>query len=549
MYSDILPKSVAEHFGNTRKESKLGKSVKYSMKEHPNEQDLSDYLSTEETRFMDMPPVRDYEKKAKSVRMKSMEELTRQVEQLQQEKRLTHGMIADQRDLLNQSINLVRTLMDGKLDKKLVDMTAKNAGQMFNLIKRGYVEDAISQAYYAAHELVENINLVDDNLYMEYKDLRDYLRTTPIKVSEQDKMIDYEDFRKSQMGRLKLTSKEGLPVDTVYEELKELYPALFSEDITNPSDQLQEIADVRGSLDPYDIMLSEEETEQLIKEAASDLLEIAYRGKPKQTFAEKKRAYYDAKVKQLKEQQKEAKDKLRDKYREAIEKTERMSKDRIAMERKKAKQRRERDLEKFRQQRIEEKNKVKNKANKKKYVGHIEKNVAWLSERLIKPTDANHLPFGFNKAVADLLQQFDLQTERSKELEKKYGKAQKTLNFENLMRQYQKIAQEDGSGEIEYDGYAFELMDALAEKLQGKTIDQASNYDLSQIDTLLKAIVGNIRNVNKAFTEGVKESISQMGESAIAEFQEQIARRKGKGKYDNLLLRALNESMVTPRDF
>ncbi len=31
MYSDILPKSVAEHYGVQRRQSKLGKSVVYSL--------------------------------------------------------------------------------------------------------------------------------------------------------------------------------------------------------------------------------------------------------------------------------------------------------------------------------------------------------------------------------------------------------------------------------------------------------------------------------------------------------------------------------------
>ena len=117
------------------------------------------------------------------------------------------------------------------------------------------------------------------------------------------------------------------------------------------------------------------------------------------------------------------------------------------------------------------------------------------------------------------------------------------------MRQYQKIAKEDGSGEIEYDGYVFDMMDALAEKLQGKTIDQASNRDLKDIDTLLKAVVGNFKNMNKAFTDDVKVTISDMGDAAIAEFQRRTAQRKGKGKRENLLDRLLHESMVTPRDF
>ena len=294
---------------------------KYSFKDHPDEQALIDYVNAGiETKFTDMPPIRDYDKKAKIVRMKSVEELTRQVEQLQQETKLTHGKMPDQRDLINQSTNLVRTLMAGKVKKNLVDMAANNASQMFTQIKRGHEEDAIIQAYNTARELVENIDLVDDAMYTEYKSLRDYLRKTPIKVSDNDKPADYEDFRRSQLGRLKLTSKDGLPVDTIYEELKELYPALFSEDIINPADQLQEIADVRESLEPYDVMLSDEETEQLIKETASSLLEIAYNGKPRQTFADKKKAFFDAKVKRLKEEQKEAKDKIRKQYQGIVKK-------------------------------------------------------------------------------------------------------------------------------------------------------------------------------------------------------------------------------------
>lgn len=322
-YSDILPKSVADHYRNKRRETKLGKSVKYSLKDHPDEQALIDYVSTGiETKFIDMPPIRDYEKRAKAVRMKSVEELERQVEQLQEETKLTHGKMPDQRDLINQSNNLVRTLLDGKrTNHKLVDLCAKNTGQMLTAIKRGHEEDAIIQAYNTARELVENLDLVDDTMYLEYKSLRDYLRQTPIKVAKQDRPVDYEDFRKLQVGRLKLTSKDGLPVNAIYEELKELYPALFSKDISNPIDQLQEIADVRDRLAPYDVMLFDEDTEQLIKEAASSLLEIAYNGKPKQTFADKQKAFYNSKVKRFKEQQKAAKDEIRKQYQGIVKNT------------------------------------------------------------------------------------------------------------------------------------------------------------------------------------------------------------------------------------
>ena len=52
MHSDILPKSVADYYGNTRKDSKLGRSVVYSLKDHPDEQALTDYVNSGiETKF------------------------------------------------------------------------------------------------------------------------------------------------------------------------------------------------------------------------------------------------------------------------------------------------------------------------------------------------------------------------------------------------------------------------------------------------------------------------------------------------------------------
>ena len=231
-------------------------------------------------------------------------------------------------------------------------------------------------------------------------------------------------------------------------------------------------------------------------------------------------------MKRLKEQQKEAKEQIRKQYQGIVKKHD----------------------EKARQRRIDDRVKVRNKADKKQFVRAITKNFEWLSDRLVKPTDEKHLPAGFEKAVADLLQCFDLQTERSKALEVKFGKSKKTLNFENLMRQYQKIAQEDGSGELEYDGYVFEMMDALAEKLQGKTIDQASNADLKQMDTLLKAIVGNFRNVNKVFNENIKESVSQFSETLIQDFKKHGETFKKTRMRDGRFDKIFHGDMVTPVD-
>lgn len=89
----------------------------------------------------------------------------------------------------------------------------------------------------------------DDEFYRENKPILDYLRTTPIRVSETVKsdIADFNDWRKRQFGRLRI-SEDGRDVDQVYGELSEMAPGFFPEDITNPTDQLERIADVADSI-------------------------------------------------------------------------------------------------------------------------------------------------------------------------------------------------------------------------------------------------------------------------------------------------------------
>lgn len=89
----------------------------------------------------------------------------------------------------------------------------------------------------------------DDEFYRENKPVLDYLRTTPIRVSETVKsdIADFNDWRKRQFGRLRI-SEDGRGVDQVYGELSEMAPGFFPEDITNPTDQLERIADVADSI-------------------------------------------------------------------------------------------------------------------------------------------------------------------------------------------------------------------------------------------------------------------------------------------------------------
>ncbi len=114
-------------------------------------------------------------------------------------------------------------------------------------MKNGTISQKISNALF--EEAYNQGVVADDQYFRQYKEVRDYLRTTRMTISEMDSssIPDFTDFRKRYFGTLNLVNDGGTPVDVVYRDMSELYPALFPQDILNPVDQLLHIADtVRG---------------------------------------------------------------------------------------------------------------------------------------------------------------------------------------------------------------------------------------------------------------------------------------------------------------
>ena len=101
--------------------------------------------------------------------------------------------------------------------------------------------------------------VIDREFYDQYKDVRDYLRTTNIDAGPevQADITDFNDFRTSMLGRLKIRTQYGTNIDTVYQELNEMWPELFPENIIVPSDQLLKIAEAAQNIEIVQLGLDE----------------------------------------------------------------------------------------------------------------------------------------------------------------------------------------------------------------------------------------------------------------------------------------------------
>lgn len=116
----------------------------------------------------------------------------------------------------------------------LLGLTTKTKEQLINADAYNSVRNIVNQ--YANREF----NYIDEDLIAAKKDVRSYR----IKVSEnlRNQITDFKDFRKSNFGSLTF-AKDGQGIDTIWQELNEAYPYLFSSEVTAEADMLYALSE------------------------------------------------------------------------------------------------------------------------------------------------------------------------------------------------------------------------------------------------------------------------------------------------------------------
>lgn len=159
-----------------------------------------------------------------------------------------------------------------RLESRLVNELAENLsvpGQAKREVLRPMAEEALRSFFTDGQldraklndlfETAYQAGIEEDTQYIEqYGDLKKFIRDQKLSISETDRqdIADYNLFRKAAMGTLTI-SKDGLPVDVAYQQLREMAPELFPANITAPSDQLMKIYDVARGIQKVQKTLDE----------------------------------------------------------------------------------------------------------------------------------------------------------------------------------------------------------------------------------------------------------------------------------------------------
>ena len=510
------------------------------------------------------------------------------------ERWLTDGEILDLRSVRKDVREMVKSIMrnadtPNKVKNDIVNKTLIDIRLAYQIAKRGRIEIADALLWHTSMRMIEGVEFVNDDTFNEYKDLRDYLRTTRIQLGEEYwSDVDYQAFRKNNFGRIKLVKGET-NVDEIYQEMCERWPEWFNEDEEmTPPDQLLQIEHVLDVIQPYKEAYSSEEAASIATDIAYDLSDIVYgKGKPYESIADKYKNRYDKQTQAMRQRHEEALRKVkeqRDKALKANRELKAVNRQNLKEQRTKyeaktrsLKEKHREDL-RFAREEAREKGQERERARweaketkrkerqiHKKYFDRIVKNYNWLAERLLTNTKDKHIPEQYKKELAELLGAFDLQTVRSKKLEIKNGlyyrtdyKSQKTIKMEAMKKAINNI--EAKSEFFHLNDSITDIIDELLGRegdgsynklmsIEGKTIDELSVDELKKIDNLLKALKHEFTFYETVRTGAKRTQAADIGTAQVDSALEH-ANLFGPGKdYNNILGAAdkiLNMDEMTP---
>ena len=228
-----------------------------------------------------------------AARAEDVEALKRQLEYWKSQVKQTHGLKVNSKDVEKLTKKLVRTY---QVDTD-TNVLTKKMQELYDGIASGYYgnkefdyEAARTRAEEIARIVVENSVETENEMYVEYAELRKYLRGVTLNISEKDSkdIPDFNDFRKRNFGRM-IIGSNGTNIDTVYKELSTLWPEFFNEQReTTPSDQLLQIAEVMdGVYRTQEVNPFVRYAEEAVSDIADEVMANFFTLPQAQTFADK----------------------------------------------------------------------------------------------------------------------------------------------------------------------------------------------------------------------------------------------------------------------
>lgn len=431
---------------------------------------------------------------------------------------------------------------------------AGDLANLYDYIARGGDEtgeltytEARSRADAIAQRIAESAIAKDDEGYREYSELRKHLKDTKITLSAEDAagITDYADFRRSLFGKVNLSKGEHTNVDQVYSELAESYPEFFSETRdNNVSDQIARIADVANELysvseyNPFEGYMG-----QAVSAISNDVMERFFDlPQAKKTFADVQAEKLDAAKAAGRKAAADAK--LAGQMAQGRTDAVKLRHTQEALQKARAQQAEKLDALK---DRYREKDATRREGQKRRELrAKITRHAKDLSKKLLRPTDAKHIPENMRSAVAAVLNSINQESaytvdESGKHVYDGSGTpTQRTQAFEALRDQYAKILSgKEADGDdmvIDPSLFGTDGTDGLLGQVIGmkdKRLSELTREELGTMWKTIRAVEKSVSTAGKVLSKSKFETTKQMADAFKADVS---TRRKKLGNNTTISL-------------
>lgn len=530
-YPDILPEDVLRHYGySARPDGAIGESALYSLKEQP-----IDYNAV----------LRDNEELSEmNEDLQRMLELTSS----QNEKLKNEFKITGRHNLSNSAVDRVATQLR-KQYASTYDKTSlvSNVSALYDYIANAGTDIDSGYIWTAAHNIamniVDNTQQKDTAVYDEYKNLRERIRNTAIRVPEtvRDNFTDYEQFRKSNFGRLRLSNNSGVELDSFYNELSAEYPEFFDVDVPEEQ-QLESLANFFASTAPVYYNASENAADsmglnmqQYANLVAGDILEKYFDVPEVKTVAEKHKKEMDSLKLHYRNQISELRQSYKERYDERLEEVKKENRQRVN----RLRQDKADALAKQKAHFEDVSKRGRERRSKSKLRASIRKSLNKIAAIGANPDKKKHIP----NAIIDSVKAFAdaVALDDTKQDQKIRDRLNQFRNgFESIKRtdtQYAVISEL-------YNDFISNQIVELQNMVGDKTIKQLSVSELEEIDKLLKMTAQSINNINRLFLKDRNATIEQYADNIASELEP-----FRKGKIRNAPLNSLAFNSLKPEYF
>ena len=522
---------------------------------------------------------------------RQIEALSRQNQRLREQMKRTTGSEMDEKSVRQLSRSILK---DYNSSYAVADLSSR-VGELYKKIAEQTISDteARAEARAIAGDILDGSQTELNPLYEEYSELRKELRTRGISIAPEYRVdLDggYAETRKRMMGMLKLT-ENGASVDQVYDDLSQRYPELFPEDIYNPADQMNRIIDVAGELQSVMGSAFEgAEVDRMAEFLAGDILE-RFLETPRRspTFADRQAKKLEAERQRGLDALERQKAMFEGRSEREMENLRRLREGQLWDQRKRFEKERARDrkahqeamdrmkerLSKREDQlsALEEKYRKKNKERSENRTAaqrrdQIIRHSKRLSEKLLRPTDKQHIPEELRGAVLALLQSIDTGSNYEYGPDGKLpvgtGEGQvgaqtgiqevvqtkRTLAARDLQAQYNKLMRDDPSAAsiLTIDPDLAGYLDDIAE-MADTPLGNLSKSQLETIWNAVKAVESSIMNADKVLGQSRYRTVSQLAETIRADNRTKKDRRTFANPVLRVVDSLLNVEMMTPETF